>query len=417
MESQIYAVLLAFAVGVGILFAVITASGKKSREDTERLRADFMAELRSQRGETETAVGKSVVAQGAAWEQLDKRLAELTGGMAQRQELLQTAVTERLTVVERQLESIRTSVSASLAEIRKDNGEQLEAMRKTVDEKLQKTLEERIGQSFKLVGDQLEQVYKGLGEMQQLSTGVGDLRRMLGGVKTRGVWGEYQLAAILEQILLPEQYGENVTTVPGSRDAVEFAIKLPGDGADTVYLPIDSKFPLDAYDELVQAAEAGDADRTDAALKAYRIRLRTFAKTIRDKYVAPPHTTDFAIMFLPTEAMYAESVKLGLVDELQRDFKVSITGPTTMGALLNSLQMGFRTLAIQKQSSEVWKVLGAAKTEFEKFAEILARARQRIEQVDNDLEQLVGTRTRVISQKLRQVEKLPEEEATKLLGE
>ncbi|HWQ50723.1 MAG TPA: DNA recombination protein RmuC [Terriglobales bacterium] len=410
---------LAIGVAAGLLLlAVMTAAwGRRSREDGERLRGDLMAELRSLRGETEGAVGKSVSAQSAAWEQQDKRLAELTAGLTSRQEILQRTVSERLSVVERQLEGIRTATAASLAEIRADNSEKLEAMRKTVDEKLQKTLEERIGQSFKLVGEQLEQVYKGLGEMQQLASGVGDLRRMLGGVKTRGVWGEYQLAGILEQLLLPEQYAVNVPTVPGSRDPVEFAIKLPGDGGEVVYLPIDSKFPLDAYDELAQAAEAGDAGRVDAALKAYRLRLRAFAKTIRDKYVAPPATTDFAIMFLTTEAMYAEAVKLGLVDELQRDYKVSITGPTTMGALLNSLQMGFRTLAIQKQSSEAWRVLGAAKTEFDNFYKVLESARSRLRQADDDLDKLVGTRTRAINRELRRVERLPEEDAKTLIGD
>lgn len=403
--------------GLALLVVMTAAMSRRSREDGERLRSDLMAELRSLRGETEAAVGKSVSAQSAAWEQQDKRLAELTAGLTQRQEILQRTLNERLAVVERQLEGIRTATAASLAEIRADNSEKLEAMRKTVDEKLQKTLEDRIGQSFKMVSEQLEQVYKGLGEMQQLATGVGDLRRMLGGVKTRGVWGEYQLAAILEQLLLPEQYAVNIPTVPGSRDPVEFAIKLPGDGGNTVYLPIDSKFPLDAYDELAQAADAGDAARVDVALKAYRLRLRAFAKTIRDKYVAPPSTTDFAIMFLTTEAMYAEAVKLGLVDELQRDFKISITGPTTMGALLNSLQMGFRTLAIQKQSSEVWRVLGAAKVEFEKFSEVLESARNRLRQADEDLDKLVGTRTRVITQKLRSVERLQDEEAKDLIGD
>ncbi len=416
MELETY-LIIGVAAGLVLLALLTIAMSRRSREDGDRLRVDLMAELRALRGETEASVGKSMAAQGAAWEQQDKRLAELTAGLTGRQEILQQAVSDRLSAVERQLESIRTATATSLAEIRADNSEKLEAMRKTVDEKLQKTLEDRIGQSFKMVNEQLEQVYKGLGEMQKLATGVGDLRRMLGGVKTRGVWGEYQLAAILEQLLLPEQYAVNIITVPGSKDPVEFAIKLPGDGGDAVYLPIDSKFPLDAYDELAQAAEAGDAARVDIALKAYRLRLRAFAKTIRDKYVAPPATTDFAIMFLTTEGMYAEAVRLGLVDELQRDFKVSITGPTTMGAILNSLQMGFRTLAIQKQSSEVWRVLGAAKAEFEKFSEVLESARNRLRQADEDLDKLVGTRTRVITQKLRDVEKLPEEEAKSLIGD
>ncbi len=415
MTTEFIAILAVIVASFAILLFATFSLGRRTNREIERLRGDITAELRSVRADMESAVARAAMAATPAKEAQDKRMSELVEGLISRQTLLQQSITDRLSALEGSLERIRAVTSDGMAAMRKDNNEQLEAMRKTVDEKLQKTLEERIGHSFKLVSRQLEEVYKGLGEMQTLATGVGDLRRMLGGVKTRGVWGEYQLAAILEQILLPEQYAANVATVPGSRDNVEFAIKLPGDGEGLVHLPIDSKFPYDAYSELVTASEEGDKAKVDAALKAYRLRLRTFAKTIKDKYISPPHTTDFAILFLPTEAMYAEAVKLGLTEELQRDFKVSITGPTTMGALLNSLQMGFRTLAIQKQSSEVWQVLGAAKTEFTKFASVLEKARDRLTQADRELEMLIGTRTRVISQKLRQVEMLPEEESLRLL--
>ena len=289
-------------------------------------------------------------------------------------------------------------------------------MRATVDEKLQKTLEERLGRSFATVSSQLEQVYKGLGEMQTLAVGVGDLKRVLTNVKTRGIWGEVQLGAILEQLLTPEQYACNVVTKPGGREPVEFAIRLPGEGSP-VWLPIDAKFPLDAYGELVTAAESGDRKTVETASAALLRRLDSFAKDIRDKYVSPPDTTDFAILFLPTEALYAEVVRLGAVETLQRKYRVSIAGPTTMGALLNSLQMGFRTLAIERRSAEVWTLLGAVRTEFDKFGEVLAKARQRLSQADSELERLVGTRTNVIARKLRSVEQLPEQQARELLDD
>ena len=289
-----------------------------------------------------------------------------------------------------------------------DNGKRLDEMRHTVDEKLQKTLDEKLQQSFSRVSEQLESVYKGLGEMQTLATGVGDLKKVLSNVKTRGILGEIQLGAILEQILAPEQYAENVATVKGSSERVEYAVKLPGDGTSCVYLPIDAKFPIDAYNGLLDAYDTADAAQVEAAAKVLEQRIRQFAKDIHTKYIHVPETTDFGIMFLPIEGLYAEVVRRGMVERLQAEFKVVIAGPTTMAALLNSLQMGFKTLAIQKRSSEVWDVLSSVKSEFETFGTALEQAQTRINQAGNALESLVGVRTRQIQRKLRSVTTLPE---------
>lgn len=297
-------------------------------------------------------------------------------------------------------------------ELIKATEDKLEKMRETVDEKLQSTLEKRLGESFKLVSDRLEVVHKGLGEMQTLAMGVGDLKKVLSNVKTRGTLGEIQLGRILEQILTREQYDENVVTKPGSRDNVEFAIRLPGkeDSSEIVYLPIDSKFPLDVYHNLVDAYEDGDGRAVDEGLKKLETAIKKCAKDIRDKYIDPPHTTDFAIMFLPIEGLYAEVVKrTNLMEILQREYRINITGPTTLAALLNSLQMGFRTLAIEKRSSEVWKVLGAVKTEFSKFEDVLKATQKKLNQASTDLDKLVGTRTKQINKKLESVESLKED--------
>lgn len=318
---------------------------------------------------------------------------------------------------EQKLENIRASVESRLKAVSDGNEKQLEKIRETVDEKLQKTLEERIGQSFKLVSERLEEVYKGLGEMQKLAVGVGDLKKVLSNVKTRGILGEIQLGAILEQILSPEQYKTNVVTKPSGRDPVEFAVCLPGSGDDVVYLPIDSKFPADMYSRLVDAYDSGDSDAITAAGKELERSIKLSAKTIHDKYISPPHTTDFAIMFLPFEGLYAEVVRRGMVETLQRDYKINIAGPTTMASLLNSLQMGFRTLAIQKHSGEVWNVLGAVKTEFDKFGDVLAATQNRLEQANRELDKLVGVRTRTIQRKLKSVTSLSEAEASALLDD
>ena len=295
----------------------------------------------------------------------------------------------------------------------------LEEIRLTVDEKLQKTLNDRIGQSFRLVTEQLESVQKGLGEMQTLAQDVGGLKRVLSNVKTRGNIGEIQLSMLLEQILAPEQYEANVHTRKGSDAVVEFAVKLPGrdDVREFVYLPIDAKFPKDVYEQLLDAYDHADTQAIEAAGKLLETTIKKMAKDISDKYLAPPATTDFGIMFLPFEGLYAEVVRLGLVEVLQRQYKVNIAGPTTFAALLNSLQMGFRTFAIQKRSSEVWSVLGAVKTEFATFEDVLAAAQKRIEQTGAELDKLVGVRTRKINSKLRSVSVLPAEESARLLDD
>jgi len=296
----------------------------------------------------------------------------------------------------------------------------LEKMRETVDEKLHKTLEERLGQSFKIVSERLEAVQKGLGEMQSLANGVGDLKKVLSNVKTRGVLGEIQLGNILEQIMAPEQYEANVKTKHNSNDHVEFAIKLPGkdDEGKEVYLPIDAKFPQENYVRLQTAYDEGDVAGVDAANRALVQSIKKFAKDIRDKYIDPPNTTDFGIMFLPIEGLFAEVVRQPeVVAFLQREYKIIVTGPTTLAAMLNSLQMGFKTLAIQKRSSEVWQILGAVKTEFGKFGGVLEKAQKKINEANKELDALVGTRTRIMMSKLKKVEELPTAESTDLLGE
>jgi DNA recombination protein RmuC len=327
---------------------------------------------------------------------------------------------------ERRLGEVRATLEARLKDIEANNAAKLEEMRRTVDEKLHATLEQRLGESFKLVSDRLEQVHRGLGEMQTLAAGVGDLKKVLTNVKTRGIWGEVQLESLLEQLLTPDQYAKNVATVPKSSERVEFAIKLPGrhdapgapgDAATPVWLPIDAKFPREDYERLIDAQERADPVAVEEASRALEGRLRAEAKTIAQKYVAPPYTTDFALLFLPTEGLYAEVLRRpGLSDFLQREYRVSVAGPTTLTALLNSLQMGFRTLAIEKRSSEVWQVLGAVKTEFGKFGEVLARTKTQLETVTRSIE-AAQTRTRQMNKRLRDVEALPGEQATGLLGE
>lgn len=336
----------------------------------------------------------------------DKRLAELNSQLTARNDTLQKTVNDMLMQIEKRMQNMQ-----------EDNNKKLEQMRATVDEKLQKTLEDRISQSFKLVSERLEQVYKGLGEMQSLATGVGDLKKVLSNVKTRGILGEIQLGAILEQILSPEQYDTEIATVPNSSNVVEFAVKLPGDENGFIYLPIDSKFPGDKYATLVDAYDSGDQTTIETAAKELERSIKMFAKDIHDKYIEVPYTTDFGIMFLPFEGLYAEVVRRGLIEELQEKYKIVIAGPTTMAALLNSLQMGFKTLAIQKRSSEVWQVLGAVKTEFDNFANVLDETRKRLEQANNSLDKLVGVRTRQIQRKLRSVTSLADSEAKLLLDD
>lgn len=324
----------------------------------------------------------------------------------------------------RRITEMRATLEQKLKDIETNNALKLDEMRHVVDEKLHATLEQRLGESFKLVGEQLEQVYRGLGEMQTLATGVGDLKKVLTNVKTRGTWGEVQLGALLEQVLTPDQYAKNVVTVPGSSEHVEFALRLPGrydnavdaSGLTTpVWLPIDAKFPRADYERLIDAQELADPVALEEASRALDVCVRQAARTIAQKYLAPPHTTDFGILFLPTEGLYAEVLRRpGLSDALQRDYRITVAGPTTLTALLNSLQMGFRTLAIEKRSSEVWRVLGAVKTEFMKFGEVLAKTKSQLETVTRSIE-AAETRTRVMHKQLRTVEALPSESAAQLL--
>lgn len=318
---------------------------------------------------------------------------------------------------EQKLENIRRSVESRLNYIQEDNNRKLEEMRKTVDKRLQQSIEEKMNRSFSLVSERLEQVYKGLGEMQNLANGVGDLKKVLTNVKTRGTLGEYQLSAILSEILSPEQYEENVATKKGSRNVVEFAVKLPSDDDKFIYLPIDSKFPGDTYSALRDAIDEGDKVKIDLAAKALIATIKSEAKDIHDKYIDPPYTTEFAIMFLPFEGLYSEVVNRGLVEILQRDYKVNIAGPSTMAALLNSLQMGFKTLAVQKRSAEVWEILGAVKQEFDKFGDVLAATQQRLDQANKELDKLVGVRTRQIQRKLKDVQTPTRELSDKIFSD
>ncbi len=305
---------------------------------------------------------------------------------------------------EQKLDNIRKTVSTQLSYIQEDNNKKLDEMRKTVDEKLQKTLESTMQQSFGLVNERLQEVYKGLGEMQNLAVGVGDLKKVLSNVKTRGILGEIQLGAILKEILATEQYEENVVTKSKGAERVEFAVKLPAEDDGFIYLPIDSKFPADTYTALQNAYENGDTAQAEVAAKLLLTTLKKEAKDIHDKYIEPPYTTEFAIMFLPTEGLYCEAVNRGMIEVLQREYKVNLAGPSTMAALLNSLQMGFKTLAVQKRSAEVWKVLGSVKNEFEKFGEVIDATQKRLEQANSELDKLVGVRTRAINRRLKAVQ-------------
>ena len=330
---------------------------------------------------------------------LRKTVNEMAGGIDDRFAKFQKQNEEKLA-------EIRFTLEKKVSDMQQSNEKKLDEMRQTVDEKLQKTLEDRISQSFKLVSERLEQVYKSLGEMQKVSEGVDDLRKVLSNVKTRGIFGEVQLGAILEDILTPEQYEANIVTKKGTRERVEYAVKLPGTDDNFVYLPIDAKFPLDAYQKLQDAYESSDKKELEDARKELRTRIKGFAKDISSKYIDVPHTTEFAIMFIPLESLYAEIVREGLIEELQKE-KINIAGPTTMAALLNSLKMGFKTLAIQKTSGQVWTVLEEVKTEFGKFGESLEKTRRYMRQASSELDILVTTRTNVMERKLRSVEKLP----------
>ena len=368
---------------------------------------DILDKLSDQRRELNDAVHSALNGYGQLMDKGQERFARQQSDI---QQSFQRSVEMQMTSFEKasveRLDGICTTLDKRLLALQEDNSKQLGQIREVVGEKLQSTLENRISKSFEMVSKQLEAVYKGLGEMQQVAAGVTDLKKVLSNVKTRGILGEIQLGAILEEILSPEQYDTNVATRPGSADRVEYAVKLPGTGDSPVYLPIDAKFPGDTYAALMDAYDAGDPGAIAAAATALTTRLKQEAKDVSSKYIAPPATTDFAIIFLPLEGLYAEAVNRGMVEELQKKYKVNLAGPSNMAALLNSLQMGFRTLAIEKRSSEVWEILRSVRTEFDKFGEVLEASQRHLQQVSGDLDQLVGVRTRQIQSRLKNVEKL-----------
>ncbi|WP_298831249.1 DNA recombination protein RmuC [uncultured Piscinibacter sp.] len=386
--------------------------------DVARTQNEQIDSFRTQLAATQQQVGQSLQAATQSLAQLSQAARESQDAALKR---FADAQGERLLALaqgnERGLELMRATIEQRLQSIQSDNEKKLEQMRATVDEKLHATLEQRLGESFKQVADRLEQVHKGLGEMQGLAKDVGSLNRVLTNVKTRGVFGEVQLAGLLEQVFTPEQYATNVETVPGSRERVEFAVRLPGQRDDGVplWLPIDAKFPREDYERLLEAQERADAPAAEIAGKAIEQRLRLEAKTIREKYVAPPHTTEFAILFVPTEGLYAEALRRpGLTEALQREYRVMLTGPTTLLATLNSLQMGFRTLALEKRSAEVWEVLGAVKTEFAKFGDVLAKTKKKLDEAASTID-AAQTRTNVMARRLKSVEGLSEPRSQALL--
>ena len=419
-DSILWLVLLLAVVNAVLLVVAARALGG-GRARRRRRRARGAA--RRARG-----VGRGLArlprrARRAAWRPATRRSRTQLTGMAEVQRTQLDGVSKRLGELtqsnQKALDGVRATIDTRLIELQAGNEKKLEQMRVTVDEKLQSTLEKRLGESFKLVSDQLESVQKGLGEMQSLATGVGDLKRVLTNVKARGTWAEVQLGALLEEILTPAQFERNVHVEPGSREMVEYAVKLPGpkdDPAACVWLPIDSKFPQEDYARVQDAADCGDAEASRAACDALARAVRIEAQSIRDKYVKPPHTTDFAIMFLATEGLYAEVVRRpALVEDLQQQYRVVVAGPTTLAALLSSLRMGFQTLAIEQQAVEVWRVLGAVKTEFGKFGDVLDKVKRQLDTAGRTIDE-TGVRTRAMERRLREVEQLPDHEADLVLG-
>lgn len=394
-EALLIAVLI---VGIANLALVILLIGgrRDAARDIDRLKRDMLDEQRALRAEVSENTRRSINAVG------ETLLNEYQRDTLNQEQRFKTFAMENA----QRMEQIRRSVERQLADIREDNGKKLDEMRSIVDEKLQKTLEDKLSRSFALVSERLEQVYKGLGEMQTLASGVGDLSKVLSNVKTRGILGEIQLGAILGEMMAPEQYEVNAKVKQATNERVEFAIKFPADDG-TVLLPIDSKFPADAYTNLMDAYEQGNADAVKAAQAVLKGRIKEFAADIAKKYINPPYTTEFAVMFLPTEGLYAEVLRLNLMEPIQREYRVSIAGPSTMAALLNSLQMGFKSVAIQKRSGEVWKVLGAVKTEFAAFEKTLAKTRDRLRLADEELGRLIGARTHKINRSLERVTALP----------
>ena len=419
----LYTVLL---VAICLMMALLlyrSAKPTASRDDTELkewLRQQLDAQNRQMEAKLAEMSQQNLAAMGQISETLQASVQSMSTALAAGQGSQQQTMEQRLQGLEasnaRKLEEMRRTLAEGLTTLQAQNAQKLDEIRHTVDEQLQDALQKRVTESFKAVNDQLEQVYKGLGEMQNLAADVGGLKQVLSGVKTRGILGEIQLGAILEEILAPEQYDTNVATIPGSTQRVEYAIRMPGVDGNSVWLPIDSKFPGDTYAHLQDAQASGDAQAVENARHALELVLRSEAKDIREKYVEPPYTTAFGILFLPFEGLYAEVVSSGITEVLQRDYQITVAGPSTMAALLNALQMGFRTLAIQKRSGEVWTILGAVKTEFEKFGVGLQQMQRHLNQTGSDLEELIGPRSRAITRKLESVQQLDPDAAADLLG-
>ncbi len=383
------------------------------KDDINNIEKEVKEEISRLKSELDS---KFVLMQGLITDSVNKDLNLFKNATKENIEGVENRVKDNTDKVEKYLESIRKTLSESIKELQADNSKKLDEMRETVNEKLESTLNTRLSQSFKMVQDNLLEVTKGIGEMKNLASDVGNLQKVLSNVKTRGIWGEMQLSQILSELLTKDQYEENVITKQKSKDPVEFAIKLPGeDDNSIVRLPIDSKFPLDTYSNLLEAYDSMDKNRIDDAVSLLKTRIKNCAKDIKDKYIEPPYTTDFGIMFLPIEGLYAEVAKSGLIEELQNTYRIIIAGPTTMSALLNSLQVGFRTLAIQKRSSEVWEILSAVKSEFNKFGDALKKAQEKIQQADKEIENLVTTRTNQIQRKLKNVTELEYSKTQELL--
>ncbi|MGN0558548.1 MAG: DNA recombination protein RmuC [Acutalibacteraceae bacterium] len=409
METVLLAVLSAVTAVMLCLVIFLVISKKKESNDQTAAFKEFGDSLTERIEKNQNALRSELL---LSTQQSVKNMGDMISSNQQtssqnQNERLQTLENRLKTFSlenEQKLELIRNTMEQRLAYLQEENNKKLEQMRVTVDEKMQKTLDDKLNKSFSLVNERLEQVYKGLGEMQNLAVGVGDLKKVLSNVKTRGIMGEIQLSAILKEILAPEQYEENVSTKKGSKTVVEFAVKLPAEDDGFIYLPIDSKFPGDSYGALRDAYESGSKEQIELAAKTLINTIKSEAKDIRDKYIDPPNTTEFAIMFLPFEGLYSEVVNRGMVEVLQRDYKVNIAGPSTMAALLNSLQMGFKTLAVQKRSAEVWEVLSQVKAEFDTFAKVLASTQNRLKQANDELDKLVGVRTRQIQRKLSRVQ-------------
>ena len=424
-EYLLIAIIALLLVAVTLLIVLLVRQGRLNRDQEQQNRqmADYLKnfgydvfdELDAQKANTTAALqqtGERITASMAHMgqthttllESMQRQLLLSTRNQEERVGQMSTSVNETLAQLDARMEQVRRATQEGMENLRQENTRQLTDMRRSMDERLTQSLDKRLNESFALVSQRLEQVYKGLGEMQTLATGVGDLKRVLTNVKTRGIWGEMQLGNLLSSVLTAEQYAENVAVIPGSLERVEFAVRLPGKDADTVYLPIDSKFPVEDYARLQEASQSGDTAAVEAARKALMQQIRTEAKRIAGKYIAPPHTTDFAIMFLPVEGLYAEVVQQAdLVEAIQREQRVVIAGPNTFAALLNALQMGFRTLAIEKRSGEVWKLLGTVKADFGAFSDVLEKTQMRLRQASESIDSAF-VKTRTIQRHLGQVE-------------